>query len=395
MNKLPKLLCLLVTLTILLSSAAYAFVYETETQSITQRVVRKWLGEWDNRIEITIDQNDVDAPLSDFPILVHLSDSSGRNGDNVTFIFDELQSDANQKKIAVTTSDKVTQCYVEIESWNTAGRQAWLWVKAPNVNDTADTVLYLYYDVNHVDNVDFVGDPNSVPAEHVWENGYKIVSHMADDPDASHIRDSTSNNNDGTKTAAGEPAVTATGYINSAQSFDGSNDQIDTASNESLICAEGTWEFWIKASNDNDLNDSFGGLSYDASNQLGLHFHTGNVLQMYVTNAGSTVDLATTESYADDAWHYIVYTWSGSNAQIYVDYSHEKATATGDYSANFPGNVFARLGEHTDGGSHYYHGIEDEVRVSNIVRSDAWIKASYESERDGLLSFGTEEFAPT
>jgi hypothetical protein len=89
MNKLLKLLCLLVTLTILLSSAAYAFVYETETQSITQRVVRKWLGEWDNRIEITIDQNDVDAPLSDFPILVHLSDSSGRNGDNVTFIFDE------------------------------------------------------------------------------------------------------------------------------------------------------------------------------------------------------------------------------------------------------------------------------------------------------------------
>jgi hypothetical protein len=40
---------------------------------------------------------------------------------------------------------------------------------------------------------------------------------------------------------------------------------------------------------------------------------------------------------------------------------------------------------------HPFDGIIDEVRISNTVRSAAWIKASYESGIDNLLSFGSEE----
>ena len=40
---------------------------------------------------------------------------------------------------------------------------------------------------------------------------------------------------------------------------------------------------------------------------------------------------------------------------------------------------------------HHFDGTIDEVRISNTERSAAWIKASYESSRDSLLTFGSEE----
>lgn len=117
---------------------------------------------------MTLDSNDIDSALSDFPLLIYLSTSSGRDNDDVSFVFDELQNDSNRKKIAVTTSDGITQCYVEIEEWDDASEEAWLWVKVPLVNNTVDTDLYLYYDADQADNTAYVGDPNSSPAEAVW-----------------------------------------------------------------------------------------------------------------------------------------------------------------------------------------------------------------------------------
>lgn len=158
-----------------------------------------WLVDWDKRIRITIDHNNVDNTLSNFPVLVSLGTSSGCNNADVSHVFDELANDNNRKKIAVTTSDGVTQCYVEIEKWDNINEKAWLWVKVPSINALEDTVLYLYYDKNHIDNTDYVGDTDSLSAENVWDDNFKLVIHMNDDLDAIHVRDSTSNNNDGTK----------------------------------------------------------------------------------------------------------------------------------------------------------------------------------------------------
>jgi len=85
-------------------------VYETGSQSVTQTIVRKWLSGWDKRVKITIDHNDVSSDLTDFPVLIYLGDASGKNNEDVTFVFNELASDGDRKKIAVTTSDNTTQC---------------------------------------------------------------------------------------------------------------------------------------------------------------------------------------------------------------------------------------------------------------------------------------------
>ena len=135
------------------------------------------LQQWSNRIKLAIDHTKIDGDLTDFPVRVHLSNASGSTLGDVSPVFDELGSDANRKKIAVTTADGVTQCFVEIENWDSVNREADLWVKVPNVSSTEDTVLYLYYDSTHADNDtqlptdvvdDFTGNDGDPPNIALW-----------------------------------------------------------------------------------------------------------------------------------------------------------------------------------------------------------------------------------
>jgi len=186
-----------------------------------------WLGTWANRVKILVNHNDIDANLSYFPVLINISGSSGINDDDLTAIFDELG--ANRKKIAITTSDGTTQCYVEIEKWDNLNEEAWLWVNVPSISSDSDSVLYLYYDSNQSDNTSYVGDTGSAQAQGVWDSNFKLVCHMRD-ATTSTVKDSTSNNADGDKKGSGEPSVTSDGMIADAQSFDGSDDDIEIAS---------------------------------------------------------------------------------------------------------------------------------------------------------------------
>ncbi len=139
-----------------------------------------WLNDWDKRVKITIDSGDIDAALSNFPVLIHLSASCGKDSQDLTFVFDEVG--ANSLKIAVTESDAETELFVEVEKWDLGNEQAWLWVKVPTVTHDADTEIYLYFDNGHADNTAYVGPINSIPARNVWDANFKGVWHLTEDP---------------------------------------------------------------------------------------------------------------------------------------------------------------------------------------------------------------------
>ncbi|MBA7577600.1 hypothetical protein ES708_19453 [subsurface metagenome] len=347
-----------------------------------------WLSDWAKRVKLTIDQNDIDATLANFPILVHLGTSVGRNGDDVSCVFDELESDANRKKIAVTTSDGQTQCYVEIEKWDDASEQAWLWVKVPSVASGADTDLYLYYDKEHANNDAYVGDPSDDVVHNVWDANFKLVSHMRDDPDTSHIRDSTNNNNDGTKTGAGLPAVTADGKIDGAQDFAGGGDNIGIPGGGSAsVAGDITITLWIKSEYHNAEGYLFADWSGGQRNILLTRAATEK-LRAVSGNGGSgqSSDLYSS-TLENGAWYLVDYVRSGNTLYIYKN-------GQSDSSIDITGNTGGSTANQINMGSQWnlnYIGIIDEVRVSNIARTPAWIKASYESERDHLLGFGSEE----
>ena len=362
-----------------------------------------WLTDWEKRAQLTIDHNDIDGALSNFPVLIYLSASSGINGDDVTFIFDELG--ANRKKIAITTSDGLTQCYVEIEKWDSVNKQAWLWVKVPNISATADTVLYIYYDNSQPDNTDYVGDPNSTPAENVWDSNYVFVSHMQDDPDTSHIRDSTSNDNDGTKTGANDPIEVA-GKIGDAQDFDAADsERIDIGYDPSLdMTTKFTLEAWINPEDPAGIGPFPALISRRVAKagRWNTYFMNPGTTNRYIyfyiasiLNAGQGEKQMNTVApvLTPGTFTHVVCTYDATlgsdNMKIYINGVLDNAD---DYAgtldqAGIPTPAY--LGNYT---SSYLYGISDENRISkDIARSADWIKATYETGRDHLVDFGTEE----
>src|SRR3972149_6329509 len=114
-----------------------------------------WLGTWQYRYTISIDSSKIDSDLTDFPVCIKINSAAGIGAKDLTALFDEVG--ANSLKIAVTTSDGTTQCYVEIDLWDSGSETAVLHVKVPSLDGDADSLLYLYYEVAQADNSTYVG----------------------------------------------------------------------------------------------------------------------------------------------------------------------------------------------------------------------------------------------
>jgi len=375
------LTCILVV-AFLTSPHVYAVIFQQQSHTVTQTIRNtNWLYGWTKRVKLTINHSDIDSDLSNFPVLVYLSNASGQADDDVSFVFDELQSDANRQKIAVTTSNGTTQCYVEIERWNTATEQAWLWVKVPNISSTTDTEFYLYYDRDNGNNTAYIGDVNTLPTESVWDADFLGVYHFEQAPNGT-IYDSTNNSVDLGSFGSMSASDLVTGVIGNAIRFDGSNDRLDSLSQ--ITFEDFTFEAWGRA-------DTW-------SNWRTILAPDGDARD-FCTNAGAltfwdSVEYTIGPILSGTDWKYLVTryndTASVDRLRGFVDGSLTSQTANPSYASI---SAVVRVAACLYGGSYvdFWDGKLDEIRVSKTARSEAWIKASYESGRDNLLSFGSEE----
>lgn len=345
-----------------------------------------WLSGWNKRVKITIDHSEIGGTLDNFPLLVYLSNSSGRFNNNVSCVFDELQNNSNRKKIAITTSDATTQCYVEIEKWDEANGKAWLWTKVPEIDVSQDTFLYLYYDKKQADNTAYVGDAGSTAAMNVWDSNFKLVLHL-DEPSGSH-EDSTLNGNLGSP--QGGVTQSVPGKIDGADAFDGTSGRVQVPDDSSLDFTNMglTIEAWVQFSSLPTTETVIA----RKDNQWQLGFINSKTIRNLVnTNGANGWTTANDEVFPlqTDTWYYCTFTYDGSkitdfmNAQQ-VGTSH---TVTGNIAYNSAPLYLAYCVYSGD----YMNGIIDEMRVSNTARSSAWIEASYESNMDNLVSYGAEE----
>lgn len=135
---------------------------------------------YDNSFEITTDDSVVDGNLTDFSLTIFLGSSSGITNADTTCVFDELLSDTNRFKIAITDGvnefDGSNLLSIEIEKWDTSSETAVLHVAA-DVREDVSVSLWFYYDIDASDNtyVKDIGDKHDV-----WDANYKAVLHQAD-----------------------------------------------------------------------------------------------------------------------------------------------------------------------------------------------------------------------
>jgi hypothetical protein len=359
---------------------ALAMALSLSLVAATPVMAQSWLTGWSHRVEITIDSGKIDEALAGFPVLLYLSTSSGINGGNVSCVFDELG--AEKLKLAVTKDDGTTQCYVEIEEWDSANRQAWLWVKVPNIATGANTTLYLYYDSTQPDNTTWVGETGSTPAQNVWDNNFVGVWHKTDGP-AQAILDSTSYANNGTKKGNNEPQQ-VDGQIAKAQDYDGTDDFV-TLPNIDLHSAH-TLECWlVRYGTQYGLFIAQRGAGGNAFQFYDRPSVTDNKLHYW--NGTSIVD--SDSDVSTGTWHYAAVTHNGTNALVFYLNGATDGSRTLSLGGESTENITLQLNT-----VRYAEGVVDEVRISDIARSAAWIKATYHSGDDSLLSYGSEESPP-
>ncbi len=90
-------------------------------------------GDWNIRRPLVIARGHVAGPLTDFPLLVQLSDvdlasNAQADGDDLVFV----------------AADGVTRLDHQLESWNATTGALSAWVRIPTLNATTDTGLFLY-----------------------------------------------------------------------------------------------------------------------------------------------------------------------------------------------------------------------------------------------------------
>ena len=359
------------------------------------------LGTWAKRIAITIDHTKVDADLVDFPVCIHLAAAAGISSDDVSAVFDELTSDANRKKIAVTTSDGSSECYVEIEKWDTTNEQAVLHVKVPSVSSSADTTLYIYYDSAQAENTSYVGDTGDAVSQNVWDSYYSFVLHMIRQSDGS-VKDSSVNALDWTSNGMdasnnGNDSTTGKSYL----TFDGT--EYLTGNNSSLT-SPGSGGFHLEAVFNTVFDYSAdGGILYqdygtDINNLLsiGCFLDTGytNKIKYWLRDSSRNAEFSYSSTNINNGVnHHVAISRNAiNNLDSSLDgtqYSTVTATCGTIYLSS---GYAAKIGT-TPGSLNYdWRGKILEVRFSKGTgRSSSWNKATYNTLFDTLLTFTAEE----
>jgi len=352
--------------------------YDVRTVSASQ-----WgqgMSSWSYRKKLTFNNAGQAEDLIDFPVLVHLTTSN--------FIFSHAQS-AGQD-IRFLNSDDSTQLKYEIEKW-TANTEAWIWVKVPQIHASSSTDYILMYYGNS-------GASDAQDPASVWNSNFKGVWHLKEDPSgtAPQMKDSTSNANHGHSHGSMTSGDQVAGKIDGSLDHDGSDDEIHCGNAASLqITTQVTIEAWAKRSDTSSLYAGIAGklVSNSDTSYKGYNIQkhdTTNKYRFVTGNGGGAPDAGcvSNSAYTDTNWHYVVGVRRSGTNYLYIDGVQQTATST--TSITDSGDDFDIGRQYTDYDGRWWNGRIDEVRVSNIGRSAAWIKAQYLNMTDAFTTFGSE-----
>ncbi len=193
------------------------------------------------------------------------------------------------------------------------------------------------------------------------------------DEASGNVVDSSGNGNTGTSNGT----TVVAGKLGNARSFNGSTDYISIADSSSLNPSAITAETWIKTTDTGVSKSILGKASGCATSGYIMWLNENYVgagkpgffVGSWWVDANITIN--------DGLWHYLVGTYDGTDAKIYVD-------GVLSNSASHPGANLSSTNPLQIGGSTYcgnaFNGTLDEVHISNYALSAAEILANYQAQ---------------
>jgi len=367
-SKTTSITCLMIIAALLLSFsfASAAGWYDTN---------------WQYRKEIAIDYTKVGDDLTNFSLLVDITDT-------------DLASEAlsNGDDILFTSDNGTTKLDHEIELYDDGTGQLVAWVRIPSLSSTANTIVYMYYGNS--------GASNQENVTAVWDTSYIIVQHL-EETSGTHY-DSTGNANDCASIAVIDQD--ATGKIDGADEFDGDNDYLSRSGSLSgTIGTTYTISGWIDP-------DVVNGRLCELDNTL-IFFSPGpsegvtnyvSLLHRWTGTSGQWLSADNDAITTGEGWIYIAVTYDGSDyLNDAVFYKNGALLNSKEYPGHVPsGTVETNYDDLYIGNraalDRDFDGKIDEFRISNVIRSSDWIETEYNNQNDpgSFYAVGTEEPLP-
>lgn len=339
-----------------------------------------WNGSWEYRQKIIFNNSGQSENLTYFPSLVVVNSSN----------IDYSKARADGTDLRFLDEDGSTELNYHIEEWNTLGN-SYVWVNVTEITASSSTdYIWMYY-----------GNPSAADVQNAsgtYDASYLGVWHLNETGTGTRY-DSTQYGNHGTPTNyEGDEATT--GKIDGADEFEdgGGGDSVDCGVDAIPDLTYHTITTWINpdlTSGDTNYQIFCGEKFSSPYNGISLYIRrTDGAIGRWL-DAGylySSVNKATTgqwsylaiRGYKNATAGYIEISLNGGPWESIFngDTSNMKIdTGTSISFGNWPGP-----GPNCD-----TNGIIDEIRISNITRSEAWIRAEYLSMNNSFIGFGEEE----
>ncbi|MEM9326010.1 MAG: DUF2341 domain-containing protein, partial [Bacteroidota bacterium] len=321
------------------------------------------------RKKLTIDGSQVSGNLSNFPVLVNISD-------------EDLANHALCSGFDIVFTDETGSALLDhdLESYEPSAGTVTAWVRM-DLSSGTDKDIYMYF-----------GNPSasdpSTDADQTWDGNFMGVWHFASDN-----TDVSSNSND--FTAVNAPG-TDTGKIGQGLELD-NNGVTPASSRHSLSAADDgdfdlttgmTISIWMKMDVYEDWarvilrNDDDGGTQ--PYTNYGLHFNNARQMQLKLGHNDGNGSTATSPgTFNSDQWYYLTGTFDGAIGRLYVDGVEVNTVSDNDpLEVNNEPLIIGRRYHGTGSGSGFFDGVLDEARLSNIARSADWIATEYANQND-------------
>lgn len=323
---------------------------------------------------ITINSSKVPSTQPNFPVLISTTDAklaTPANGGH-------LANSSGFDLVFSTNSDCSFLLKWDTETYNASTGQIRAWVKVPSVTAVSSATLYMCYGNSAITTYRGVSSTT-------WDTNFKRVYHVTDGTTL-NLRDASGNIN-----ATNSAATAVTGMIDGGVGTTGGSNITSSNSGLPVGTTARTFEAWVNSPSFNAFSGIFqyGDSSPGALSIFGLTANTVCLL-------GFSADTCSVGTIPTSTWTHLVGTFDGTNGRIYVNGAlFSGPTALAWNTSNVDPLT---MGTWPNGGASTwgYNGSLDELRLSNIARSDDWIATTYNTESSPatFYTLGAETTTP-